>query len=131
MEVNQLPLTKWRDFLPTVVQNINAHNEQKYKSVTAMLNAYFTQPKMSHMPQSYERMYKFKVNDRVGLHATPAQRKSFSFKYSLNRGEQQGGGDNYLVHSFTYLFSRSGSEQCYRSNNRKNPRCKKIGRAHV
>lgn len=79
------PLTKWRDYLDRVVDSINHHNERTFKSMNQLLVSYFTQP-THHMLQTPNKYYKYNINDKVFLEATPSQRKSLSFKYSLNRG---------------------------------------------
>lgn len=79
------PFTKWRNCLDTVVNVINFHNEQSYRTVNQMLNKYFTLPTVN-IPQSSSKMYAFNINDKVVIDALPRQRKDLSFKYTLNRG---------------------------------------------
>ena len=85
MDLDNVSLNKWKNYLDRVVTLINIHHETKYKTTTQMLKAYFTQPTIS-MPQKHASMYRFNINDKVFIDATPAQRKSLSFKYSLNYG---------------------------------------------
>jgi len=49
---------------------------------------YFTLPSIN-LPQNIPQAYKFKKGDHVYIDATPEQRKSFAFKYSLNKGKLQ------------------------------------------
>lgn len=93
-------MTKWRDYLPKVVNIINFHHETVYKSNDQMLKAYFTSPK-TVIPQTIKKMYKFKLNQKVRIDTWPSQRKNLSFKYSLNRG-------NYFIKHivFTICFTK-------------------------
>lgn len=79
------PFTKWRDYLDVVVNTINNHNKKIFKSLQNQLLAYFTQEQQI-IPQLNSKMFKFNVNDIVGLDASSRQRKELGFKYSLNRG---------------------------------------------
>lgn len=80
------PLSKWRDYLPKIVNVLNMHNEKVYKSNDQMLNAYFTKP-VTVIPQTVKKMYKFNINQKVRIDAWPSQRRNLSFKYSLNKGK--------------------------------------------
>jgi len=53
-----------------------------------MFKNYFTLPSIN-LPQNIPQAYKFKKGDHVYIDATPEQRKSFAFKYSLNKGKLQ------------------------------------------
>lgn len=71
--------------MATVVNNINYFTEQTYKSNQDMLTTYFTRP-TTVLPQSYNTLYKFAINDKVYIDATPQQRRHIGFKYTLNKG---------------------------------------------
>jgi hypothetical protein len=81
-----LPLNKWKTVLPTVVDAIN-FNKKSYPSHQQMLHAFFTQP-VTYFPQSTDRFYKYKINDKVRIECSPAMRKQLGFKYTLNRGNK-------------------------------------------
>jgi hypothetical protein len=95
LDLEDQPLTKWRNYLDNVVNTIN-RNKKEYKSVLQMLTAFFTPnaaPGKSeddtavHLPQSLSSYYKFNINDTVRINVLPAQRKNMGFKYSLNIGK--------------------------------------------
>ena len=89
LDLEDQPLTKWRNYLDPVVNLIN-RNKKEYKSVLQMLTAFFTansQNDTAHLPQSIASFYKFKINDTVRINVMPAQRKNLGFKYSLNIGK--------------------------------------------
>ncbi len=79
-----LPLNRWKTVLHTVVDAIN-FNKKSFRSHQQMLHAFFTQP-VTYLPQSTDRFYKYKVNDKVRIECPPAMRKQLGFKYTLNRG---------------------------------------------
>lgn len=61
------------------------HNEKSFKSMNQLFVNYFTRP--THVvPQKLSKLYKFNVNDKVRIDATPNQRRNLSFKYSLDFG---------------------------------------------
>ena len=91
LDLEEQPLTKWRNYLDNVVNIIN-RNKKEYKSVLQMLTAFFTandenKDDTVHLPQSIASFYKFKINDTVRINVMPAQRKNLGFKYSLNIGK--------------------------------------------
>ena len=49
--------------------------------------SYFTQP-APVLPQNQPQFYKFKIGETVRIDASPRERKSLTFKYSLNRGNK-------------------------------------------
>ena len=49
--------------------------------------SYFTQP-APVLPQNQPQFYKFKIGETVRIDASPRERKSLNFKYSLNRGNK-------------------------------------------
>jgi hypothetical protein len=79
------PFTKWRNYLDFVINVINRHNETKFKSHNQMLISYFTSP-TTIIPQSWSKLYKYKIGDKVTIDALPSQRRDLAFKYSLNKG---------------------------------------------
>ena len=85
LDIQQQPLTKWRNNLETVVNIIN-QNKPQYKSVDQMLTAFFTQ-NPTLIPQSMTQFYKFNIGDIVHINAFPNQRRNLGFKYSLNIGK--------------------------------------------
>jgi hypothetical protein len=85
LDIEQQPLTKWRNNLENVVNIIN-QNKPQYKSVMQMLTAFFTQ-NPTILPQSLPKLYKFNIDDSVRINAFPAQRRNLGFKYSLNIGK--------------------------------------------
>ena len=85
LDIQQQPLTKWRNNLETVVNIINQKKPQ-YKSVDQMLTAFFTQ-NPTLIPQSMTQFYKFNIGDIVRINAFPNQRRNLGFKYSLNIGK--------------------------------------------
>lgn len=78
-------MSKWRDFLPQVVNSINHHQEKTYRSQIKLLEDFFTRPTET-LPQTHPKLFKFQINQKVSIDATPQQRKKLGFKYSLNRG---------------------------------------------
>lgn len=86
LDLEQKPLTKWRDNLDTIVNIIN-QNKPQYKSVMQMLKAFFTESPTTVLPQSLNHLYKFNVGDSVRINASPTQRRDLGFKYSLNIGK--------------------------------------------
>jgi len=81
-----LALHKWRDYLSQVVSTINMHQKHSFKSINNMMIEYFTR-KLPTLPQNQTKFYKFNLGETVGINVTPAQRRSFSFKYSLHFGK--------------------------------------------
>ena len=81
------PLSKWRDYLPRVIDTINYHHEKTFKSINTLLTEYFTLPNVT-LPQTQDSLYKFKLGDSVLIDALPSQRKHLGFKYSLNQGKK-------------------------------------------
>jgi hypothetical protein len=81
-------LTKWKDYLDIVITSINNHNKKIYKSLQNQLLAYFTQDQQI-IPQLNLNLYKYKINDQVGLDVFPRQRRNLGFKYTLNLGEKR------------------------------------------
>jgi hypothetical protein len=86
LDMEKKPLTKWKEYLDTVVNSINNHNKKNFRSLQNQLFTYFTQ---THpvIPQTHSSFYKFNINDVVGLNVFAKQRKEMGFKYSLNRGK--------------------------------------------
>lgn len=75
----------WKNELPFVVNAIN-NNKPDYRSITAMLIAYFTQKIPPSVPQHQENMYKFKIGDRVRFFLPKLDRTSYTTKWSLMYG---------------------------------------------
>jgi hypothetical protein len=82
------PLTKWRNYLEKVIDTINYHQAQDFKSMKQLFLSYFSGPRII-IPQSNEKLYAFNINDKVVIDAFPHQRRSLSFKYSLNKGYEK------------------------------------------
>jgi len=90
LDLDEQPLTKWRNYLDNVINIIN-RNKKEYKSILQMLTAFFTvnnvnKDNIAHLPQSESSFYKFNLDDTVRINVMPAQRKNLGFKYSLNIG---------------------------------------------
>lgn len=81
------PLSKWRNYMPKVIDTINYHHEKTFKSINNLLTEYFTLPTVT-LPQTQDSLYKFKLGDSVLIDALPSQRKHLGFKYSLNQGKK-------------------------------------------
>jgi hypothetical protein len=99
LDLEEQPLTKWRNYLDNVVNVIN-RNKKEYKSVLQLLTAFFTptvdnKDNTAYLPRSVSSFYKFNINDTVRINVMPAQRKNLSFKYSLNIGKIS---DSYFIH---------------------------------
>lgn len=77
----------WRNSLDRVVNTINFHHEKTFKSLRSVVLSYFTQP-APVLPQNQPQFYKFKIGETVRIDASPRERKSLNFKYSLNRGNK-------------------------------------------
>jgi hypothetical protein len=86
LDMENKPLTRWKEHLPTVLNTINNHNKKTYRSLQNQLLSYFTQQYPS-IPQSHSALYKFKVNDIVGFNAFAKERRQIGFKYTFNLGE--------------------------------------------
>jgi hypothetical protein len=86
LHYKKLPLTYWKQNVDRIVTLINLHSEKSTRyPLNKMLKDYFTSvPPV--VPQKQEKMYKFKVGDKVCLDLSAKQRKDLSFKYSLNKG---------------------------------------------
>jgi len=80
-----LALNKWKDNLSFVLDSIN-RNKINYKSQMNELTAFFTTPTTTIVPQQQEKLYKYKIGDRVRFNLNKAERTAVNFKYSLHYG---------------------------------------------
>ncbi len=85
LDFKQLSLANWRQYLDHVVSNINNNREWSDRSMNSVIVQYFTNPPIV-IPQTNQRLYRFKVKDRVVVDLTKAERRDLSFKYSLHPG---------------------------------------------
>jgi hypothetical protein len=86
LDMEKKPLTRWKEYLPTIINTINNYNKKTYRSLQNQLLSYFTQQYPS-IPQSHSSLYKFKVNDIVGFNAFAKERRQIGFKYTFNLGK--------------------------------------------
>jgi hypothetical protein len=83
-----LALNKWKDNLPFVLDSIN-RNKPDYKSQLNEIINFFTNPETTILPQKNQKLYKFKIGDRVRINLSKAERANLSFKYSLHYGKKK------------------------------------------
>jgi hypothetical protein len=87
LHYKKLPLTYWKQNVDRIVTLINLHSEKSHRyPLNKMLKDYFTSAPPV-VPQKQEKMYKFKIGDKVCLDLSAKQRKDLSFKFSLQRGK--------------------------------------------
>jgi hypothetical protein len=79
------PFTQWRNYLARVIDTINFHQEKTYRSSIRLLEEFFTRPTVT-LPQTPAQLYRFQINQKVRLDASPRERRRLGFKYTLNRG---------------------------------------------
>lgn len=77
---------KWRDHLAYVLDTIN-RGKPNFKSQLNLLLAYFTKPQPTMVPQQQEKLYKFKIGQRVRMNLSKNERTTLGFKYSLHYGK--------------------------------------------
>jgi len=78
-------LNRWKDNLPFVLSAIN-RNKPNYKSQMNELLTFFTTPQSTVIPQYQDKLFRFKIGDRVRLNLSKAERTNLGFKYSLYYG---------------------------------------------
>ncbi len=78
----------WKNELPYVVDTIN-NNKKVYRSLHAMLIAYFTQKIPPSVPQNQSNMYRYDIGQRVRFYLPKNERLSYtSTKWSLMYGNK-------------------------------------------
>ena len=82
---NGINYKSWKEHVNSVVNSINI-NKKSYRSKTAILIDYFTQPPTPSLPQNQNELYRYKIGTRVRFFLTKAERQQLGFKYSLAYG---------------------------------------------
>jgi hypothetical protein len=91
-----LALNKWKDNLPFVLDSIN-RNKPDYKSQLNEIINFFTNPVTTILPQENQKLYKYKIGDRVRINLSKAERTNLNFKYSLHFGKSKKDVKSYAL----------------------------------